>query len=61
MNTYIKPEIKIQNVVVEQLLASESGGQFGGPGNESDAKRNDFFWTNDEDEADELSINDVWE
>lgn len=57
MNTYIKPEIKIQNVVVEQLLASESGGQI----NESDAKRNDFFWTNDEDEADELSINDVWE
>ena len=61
MNTYIKPEIKIQNVVVEQLLAGESGGQFGEPGNESDAKRNDFFWTNDEDEADELSINDVWE
>lgn len=57
MNTYIKPEIKIQNVVVEQLLASESGGQ----GDEWDAKRNDFFWTNDEDEADELSINDVWE
>lgn len=57
MNTYIKPEIKTQNVVVEQLLASESGGQ----GDEWDAKRNDFFWTNDEDEADELSINDVWE
>jgi hypothetical protein len=56
MNTYIKPEIKIQNVVVEQLLASESGGQ----GAEWDAKRNDF-WTSDEDEADELSINDVWE
>lgn len=57
MNTYIKPEIKIQNVVVEQLLANESGGQ----GDEWDAKRNDFFWTNDEDEANELSINDVWE
>lgn len=57
MNTYIKPEIKIQNVVVEQLLASESNGQI----EEGDAKRNDFFWTNDEDEADELSINDVWE
>ncbi len=57
MNTYIKPEIKIQNVVVEQLLASESGGQ----GDEWDAKRNDFFWSDEEDEADEIAINDVWE
>ena len=60
MNTYIKPEIKIQNVVVEQLLASESGGQIGGPGNESDAKRNDFFWSDEENEADEIAINDIW-
>lgn len=60
MNTYIKPEIKIQNVVVEQLLAIESGGQIGGPGNESDAKRNDFFWSDEENEADEIAINDVW-
>lgn len=57
MNTYIKPEIKIQNVVVEQLLASESGGQ----GHEWLAKPNNDFWANDEDEANELSINDVWE
>lgn len=57
MNTYIKPEIKIQNVVVEQLLASESGGQ----GEEWDAKRNDSFWTDEEDEADKIAINDVWE
>ena len=56
MNTYIKPEIKIQNVVVEQLLASESGGQ----GAEWDAKRNDSFWTDEEDEADKIAINDVW-
>ena len=56
MSSYIKPEIKIQNVVVEQLLASESGGQ----GKVWDAKRNDF-WASDEDEADELVINDVWE
>ena len=56
MSSYIKPEIKIQNVVVEQLLASESGGQ----GHEWDAKRNDF-WASDEDEANELVINDVWE
>ena len=56
MNTYIKPEIKIQNVVVDQLLASESGGQ----GDEWDAKRNDSFWTDEEDEADKIAINDVW-
>lgn len=56
MNTYIKPEIKIQNVVVEQLLASESGGQ----GAEWDAKRNDSFWTDEEDEADKIAINDIW-
>ena len=56
MNTYIKPEIKIQNGVVEQLLASESGGQ----GDEWDAKRNDSFWTDEEDEADKIAINDVW-
>ena len=61
MNTYIKPEIKIQNVVVEQLLVSDSGGQIGGPGNESDAKRNDFFWSDEENEADEIAINDIWE
>ena len=61
MNSYIKPEIKIQNVVVEQLLYAESGGQIGGPGNEGDAKRNDSFWTDEEDEADKIAINDVWE
>lgn len=56
MSSYIKPEIKIQNVVVEQLLASESGGQ----GDGWDAKRNDSFWTDEEDKADEIAINDVW-
>lgn len=56
MNTYIKPEIKIQNVVVEQLLASESGGQR----DEWFAKRNDSFWSDEENEADEIAINDIW-
>lgn len=56
MSSYIKPEIKIQNVVVEQLLASESGGE----GKEWDTKRNDSFWTDEEDEADEIAINDIW-
>lgn len=52
MKEYIKPTINIQQVVVEQLLASQSaeGGQV-----EETAKRNDF-WA-DEDEA---STADEW-
>ena len=61
MKEYIKPTINIQKVVVEQLLAGESGGQGGEPGNEWDAKRNDFFWSDEENEADEIAINDIWE
>lgn len=60
MKEYIKPTINIQKVVVEQLLAGESGGQGGELGNEWDAKRNDF-WA-DEDESNEaFSISDVWD
>lgn len=55
MSSYIKPEIKIQNVVVEQLLASESGGQIGG----GLSKGNDF-WEDEEDEADKIAIKDIW-
>ena len=45
MKTYIKPEIKVQNVVVEQLLVtSEPGGQI----DEGLAKPHDSFWTNDD-------------
>lgn len=57
MKEYIKPTINIQQVVVEQLLASDSteGGQV-----EETAKRNDF-WA-DEDESNEaFSISDVWD
>ena len=57
MKEYIKPTINIQQVVVEQLLASDSveDGQIG-----ELAKRNDF-WA-DEDESNEaFSISDVWE
>lgn len=43
MKTYIKPEIKIQNVVVEQLLASESGEI-----DEGLAKPHNSFWTDDD-------------
>lgn len=42
MKTYIKPEIKIQKVVVEQLLASESGEI-----DEGLAKPHYSFWTDD--------------
>lgn len=57
MKEYIKPTIKIQRVVVEQLLASHSE-----EGNlpEGHSKRNDF-WA-DEDESNEaFSISDVWD
>ena len=57
MKEYIKPTINIQQVVVEQLLASNSveDGQIG-----EAAKRNDF-WA-DEDESNEaFSISDVWD
>ena len=51
MKEYKKPMINIQQVVVEQLLASESGGEC----IEGKAKHNDF-WA-DEDEA---STSDEW-
>lgn len=44
MKTYIKPEIKIQKVVVEQLLVSESKGEI----DEGLAKPHDSFWTDDD-------------
>lgn len=57
MKEYKKPTINIQQVVVEQLLAGESGGQ----NIEGKAKCNDSFWA-DEDESNEaLSISDVWD
>lgn len=57
MKTYIKPEIKIQNVVVEQLLASESKGEI----IEGLAKPHDSFWIDEVDEADEFANDDSWE
>lgn len=44
MKEYIKPSINIQQVVVEQLLVGESGGQI----HEGDSKRNDFWADEDE-------------
>ncbi len=54
---YIKPTLSVVSVNNESLLYAESGGQIG----EGDAKRNDFFWSDEENEADEIAINDVWE
>lgn len=54
---YIKPTLSVVRVNNESLLCGESGGQIF----EGDAKRNDFFWSDEENEADEIAINDVWE
>ena len=57
MKEYIKPKIEIEKLMLDIMLKAESNGTLDGSG---DAKRNDF-WASDEDEADELVINDVWE
>ena len=54
---YIKPTLSVVSVNNESLLYGESGGQI----TEGDAKPNDFFWSDEENEADEIAINDVWE
>ena len=54
---YIKPTLSVVRVNNESLLYGESNGQL----DEGDAKRNDFFWSDEEGEADKLAINDVWE
>lgn len=54
---YIKPTLSVVRVNNESLLCGESNGQI----TEGDAKRNDFFWSDEENEADEIAINDVWE
>lgn len=54
---YIKPTLSVVRVNNESLLYGESGGQI----DEGDAKRNDFFWSDEENEANEIAINDVWE
>lgn len=52
---YIKPTLSVVRVNNESLLCGESNGQI----TEGDAKRNDF-WASEEDKADEIAINDVW-
>ena len=42
----------------ESLLTTASEGTETGS---QESKRNDFFWASEEDEANELVINDVWE
>lgn len=55
MKEYIKPTINIQQVVVEQLLASESGGVC----TEGKAKRNDF-WADEDESYEASSTADDW-
>lgn len=57
MKTYIKPAIAIQAIIVEQLLASESGEiQYGL------SKENDSAWTDDNDDNVEASsYNEPWQ
>lgn len=56
MKTYIKPAIAIQAIIVEQLLASESGEiKFGL------SKENDSAWSDDDDDdVDASSYNELW-
>ena len=56
MKTYIKPAIAIQAMIVEQLLASESGDiQYGL------SKENDSAWSDDDDDnVDASSYNELW-
>ena len=55
MKEYKKPTINIQQVVVEQLLAGESGGQ----NTEGKAKRNDF-WADEDESYEASSTSDEW-
>lgn len=54
---YNKPMIDVVELRGESLLTTASEDAETGS---QESKRNDF-WTSEEDEADELSINDVWE
>ena len=55
MKTYIKPAIAIQAIIVEQLLASESGDIKYGL-----SKENDSAWT-DDDDVEASSYNEPWQ
>lgn len=55
MKTYIKPAIAIQAIIVEQLLASQSGEiKFGL------SKENDSAWS-DDDDVEASSCNETWQ
>lgn len=56
--TYNKPMIDVVDLRGESLLTTASEGTETGS---QESKRNDFFWASEEDEANELVINDVWE
>lgn len=56
MKKYIKPSVQIINVMVEQLLASESG-EFDDP----DAKLNEGDWDIEDDEPSDGAYFGSWE
>ena len=56
MKKYIKPSVQIINVVVEQLLTSESGEIVKG-----DAKLNEGNWDIEDDEPSDGSYFESWE
>lgn len=57
MKTYIKPAIAVQAIIVEQLLASESGEITYGL-----SKENDSAWSDDDDDNVEASsYNEPWQ
>lgn len=55
MKTYIKPAIAVQAIIVEQLLANESGEI-----KYSLSKENDSAWT-DDDDVEASSCNEPWQ
>lgn len=56
MKKYIKPSVQIINVVVEQLLTSNSGEIF-----EGDAKLNEGNWDIEDDEPSDGAYFGSWE
>ncbi len=57
MKIYIKPSVRIINVVVEQLLAGSEHGQIP----EGDAKLNEGNWDIEDDEPSDGSYFGSWE
>lgn len=57
MKEYIKPKIEIEKPMSDLMLNVESGGTLDGSG---DAKRNDFFWSDEDESYEASSTSDEW-